>query len=72
LPNYTCDHPENAGHPVKRRVDGQRGINPEPCIAGAIKLAAGAVMRHRYRMVLYRGTLDAEAIRREWVVLSSL
>ncbi len=47
------DHPGNRGHPVQWRVDGQRGINPSPCIQGDIELPAGSALRLRYRLVLH-------------------
>lgn len=60
------DHPDNPSHPVKWRVDGQRGINPAPCIPHAIELPAGTAMRHRYRLLLHSGRLPAEQIDRLW------
>ena len=60
------DHPTNPGHPVHWRVDGQRGINPAPCIPGAIKLSAGTPMRHQYRLVLHSGPLGVEQIDELW------
>ena len=61
-----CDHPGNPGHPAHWRVDHQRGINPAPCIQGAIELPAGASLRHRYRMILHSGPLAVERIERLW------
>jgi hypothetical protein len=63
-----CDHPANPGHPVKWRVDGQRGINPSPCIPQSINLPAGAAMRHRYRLILHSGPLSAKQINKLWEV----
>ena len=63
-----CDHPDNPGHPVKWRVDGQRGINPSPCISQSINLPAGAAMRHRYRLILHSGPLSAKQINKLWEV----
>ncbi len=60
------DHPQNPGHPVHWRVDGQRGINPAPCIPGPIHLASGESMRHRYRMALHPGKLDAKELNKLW------
>lgn len=60
------DHPGNPGHPVKWRVDGQRGINPASCISSALTLPAGAAMRHCYRLVLHGGTLAATQIDALW------
>jgi hypothetical protein len=56
------DHPGNTGHPAHWRVDGQRGINPAPCIPGEIKLGAGETMRYRYRMVLHDGELSLDRV----------
>ena len=60
------DHPDNPGHPVKWRVDGQRGINPAPCIPGALKLPAGNSLRHRYRLILHSGQQAADQINALW------
>ena len=60
------DHPQNANHPVRWRVDGQRGINPAPCIIGAITLPAGTALRCRYRLVLHPGPLAATRIDALW------
>jgi hypothetical protein len=60
------DHPDNPGHPAHWRVDGQRGINPAPCIPGPIDLPAGQTILHRYRLVLYENLLVPEEIHREW------
>lgn len=61
-----CDHPKNPGHPVKWRVDGSRGINPSPCIAGDIELPEGIAMRLRYRLILHSGPLSVEQIDELW------
>lgn len=58
------DHRENPGHPAHWRVDGQRGINPAPCIPGEITLGAGESMRYCYRLVLHDGGLTADDIGR--------
>ncbi len=60
------DHPGNPAHPAHWRVDGQRGINPSPCIPGRIELAAGEGMRHRYRLILHTGPLAIERIQEHW------
>ncbi len=61
------DHAENPGHPAHWRVDGQRGINPAPCIPGEIQLSAGKSMTHRYRLVLHDGTLMSERMQELWL-----
>ena len=60
------DHPSNPGHPALWRVDGQRGINPAPCIRGKIELSSGETMAHRYRMVLHEGAMSATDIKVEF------
>ena len=66
------DHPTNAHHPVNWRVDGQRGINPAPCIRGAITLPAGAALHCRYRLVLHPGLLAAVRIDELWATYASM
>ena len=60
------DHPQNPGHPTHWRVDGQRGINPAPCIPGPIELAAGEGISYRYRLILHDGSLGPERIQDMW------
>ena len=60
------DHPENPQHPAKWRVDHQRGVNPAPCIPSAIDLPAGAILNHRYRLILHEEILPAEQINNLW------
>lgn len=60
------DHPRNPDHPARWRVDGQRGINPAPCIPGKIELAAGERMVYQYRLVLHEGAMAAADIEAEW------
>ena len=60
------DHPGNPRHPAHWRVDGQRGINPAPCIPGEITLSSGDGMTHRYRMVLHNGMLAIDRIEELW------
>ena len=60
------DHPQNPGHPAHWRVDGQRGINPAPCIPGPIVLAAGDGIGYRYHLILHDGSLGPERIQDMW------
>ncbi len=60
------DHPGNPSHPAHWRVDGQRGINPAPCIPGEIQLGAGETMLYRYRLVLHDGSLMPDRIENLW------
>ncbi len=60
------DHPANAEHPVPWRVDGQLGIAPSRCIAGAWTLAADVPTTARYRVFIRAGTPDPAAIEASW------
>jgi hypothetical protein len=60
------DHPSNAEHPVPWRVDGQLGISPSRCIAGAWELMSRASTTSRYRVVAFCGETDAGAIEAAW------
>ena len=60
------DHPTNPGHPVKWRVDGQRGINPSPCIDDTIDLQAGFSVNYRYRLILQTNPLEADQLAILW------
>ena len=60
------DHRDNPGHPAHWRVDGQRGINPAPCIPGDIYLSVGESITHRYRLVLHDGSLTPDAVQSFW------
>lgn len=60
------DHPGNPGHPVPWRVDGQLGIAPSRCIAGAWMLPKGAVTTSRYRLPVFVGPADAQRLEADW------
>ena len=60
------DHPDNLGHPVKWRVDHQRGINPSPCIKGNVELPSGTALQLRYRLVLHGDSLTDEKLDGLW------
>jgi len=60
------DHPRNPGHPVPWRVDGQLGIAPSRSIAGAWTLPQGAATTSRYRLPVFVGPADAQALEAEW------
>lgn len=60
------DHPDNVVHPSPWRVDRQLGVGPSRQILGDWSLAKGEVARERYRLVVYTGALDAEALERRW------
>jgi hypothetical protein len=66
------DHPDNPRHPAHWRVDGQRGINPAPCIPGPIDLAAGESTTHRYRLVLHTGSLTPDVVQGHWDTYANL
>lgn len=60
------DHPANPEHPVPWRVDGQLGIAPSRCIAGAWTLAAGASSTARHRVFIHTGSTDVPAVESSW------
>ena len=60
------DHPSNPEHPVPWRVDGQLGISPSRCIAGAWTLAAGASSTARHRVFIHSGATDVSAVESSW------
>jgi hypothetical protein len=60
------DHPSNPEHPNPWRVDGNLGITPSRCIAGEWRLPAGAHSVNRYRLYIYTGAIDSDAIEAEW------
>jgi hypothetical protein len=60
------DHPDNPEHPVPWRVDGQLGIAPSRCIAGAWKLAAGEATTARHRVFIHTGSTDVAAVESSW------
>jgi hypothetical protein len=60
------DHPTNPAHPVTWRVDNELGISPSRCIAESWAIRAGDVDRYRYRIHVFCGVIDAEAIDRRW------
>ncbi|MDA1190277.1 MAG: PmoA family protein [Candidatus Poribacteria bacterium] len=60
------DHPDNPEHPVPWRVDGQLGISPSRCIAGAWELKQNEHSRNRYRVVVFNGDSDADFLNDQW------
>ncbi|HIN32165.1 TPA: hypothetical protein EYM82_25155 [Candidatus Poribacteria bacterium] len=61
------DHPTNPGHPVKWRVDGQRGINPAPCIPSPIELPAGSAIHYCYRLILHSAPMSFDQVDELWL-----
>jgi len=60
------DHPDNPGHPVPWRVDGQYGFGPNRCIAGAWELRQGERTVSRYRVAPFCGVGRADRIERDY------
>jgi hypothetical protein len=56
------DHPRNADHPAAWRVDEQGLINP--CVTGVsgFTLPAKSSREYRYRLIVYKGTMGANAL----------
>ncbi len=60
------DHKNNAEHPVPWRVDGQLGISPSRCIAGAWKIGKGEAVLTQYRVLVFAGDIDGAMIDDAW------
>lgn len=60
------DHPDNAAFPTAWRVDNEMGVGPSRQITNAWSLGPGETDVARYRIVVYTGELDAEALHRIW------
>ncbi len=60
------DHPGNPQHPVPWRVDGQLGISPSRCIAGAWHLTAGASSIAHHRVFIHAGPTDVSVVKSSW------
>jgi len=60
------DHPGNPEHPVPWRVDGQLGIAPSRCIAGAWTLGRGEAVTYRHRVLVYCGKVQADTVEASW------
>jgi hypothetical protein len=56
------DHPSNPEHPVPWRIDGQFGIAPSRCIAGAWTLARGQSVTFLHRVFVFCGTIQPAKI----------
>jgi hypothetical protein len=56
------DHPANDEYPAPWRVDGDYGIGPARCAAGAWDLPAGATANFRHRVVLFTGPPEARLL----------
>ncbi|HYF50944.1 MAG TPA: PmoA family protein [Planctomycetota bacterium] len=56
------DHPSNPEHPVPWRIDGQFGIAPSRCIAGAWTLARGQSVTFLHRVFVFCGAISPEKI----------
>lgn len=59
-------HPENPVSPMPWRVDGNYGINPARCIAGAWKLKANDAATEFYRLVVFDGRPAAGFLNSEY------
>jgi hypothetical protein len=60
------DHPANPAHPVTWRVDNELGISPSRCIAESWSIPAGTADRYRYRVHVFCGAVDPEALDMRW------
>ncbi len=60
------DHPDNTAFPTPWRVDGQLGVGPSRQILGDWSLAKGEVTTERYRLIIYEGDLNRQALTSLW------
>lgn len=60
------DHPENRGFPNRWRVDGFGMINPALALSEAVALTAGEALELRYRIYVFSGPGNADAIERAY------
>jgi len=58
--------PSNANHPPRWRLDEQGLLNPGFTRLGGWSLAAGQERGYRYRIVVYKGTSQADALGRQF------
>lgn len=60
------DHPDNADFPIAWRVDNELGVGPSRQILGDWSIQKGKTEVIRYRLVIYTGAFDHDAITRLW------
>ena len=65
------DHPDNASHPPGWHLDEQGLLNPSLTMLGGWPLAAGKERVYRYRIVVYKGTGDADALGRQFAAFAT-
>lgn len=60
------DHPKNANHPSGWRVDEQGLINPNISMLEDWSIRAGEHLSFSYRIVVYKGKAQGDAIEQQW------
>jgi len=60
------DHPKNTDSPVAWRVDNELGIGPSRQIVGDWSLQKGNTEVARYRLIIYTGKFDKDALTHMW------
>ena len=67
------DHPQNINHPApwyamaaQPENDGMGLLHPSPLMTGPLELPRGGVLRLRYRVMPFAGTIRADAIEDAW------
>jgi hypothetical protein len=60
------DHPDNNDFPIPWRVDNELGVGPSRQILGDWKLDRGQAERIRYRLVVYTGAFNRDAVNDWW------
>lgn len=65
------DHPSNPNHPPGWRIDREGLINPNVSALGDWTIPAGAEQTFHYRLVIYKGRADREAISRRFDIFTA-
>jgi hypothetical protein len=60
------DHPDNAAFPTPWRVDNELGMGPSRQILGDWKIGKDQTATFRYRLIVYTGVLNEEALTGQW------
>jgi hypothetical protein len=60
------DHPDNKDFPIPWRVDNELGVGPSRQILRDWKLDRGQIEKVRYRLVIYTGAFNPEAVNDWW------
>lgn len=60
------DHPSNPAHPVTWRIDTEYGVSPSRCIAHSWTIPRGATDRYHFKLYVFDGQINVDAIEARW------